>query len=70
MVKYVLYFFSDCEMNEMVNIYGDLEGHCKRGLKVPYDGKKIFVGVGRLKMLRSNLFENGIQPRYKTYNIK
>lgn len=47
----------------MIDIYGDMEGKCKRGLKTTYDGKKIFVGIGILKMLRNDLYDNGVQPR-------
>lgn len=50
-------------MNEKVDIYGDLEGHCKRGLKVKYEGKKLYVGTGYLKKLRYDLFDNGVRPR-------
>ncbi|CAH0398353.1 unnamed protein product [Chilo suppressalis] len=52
----------NCNLNEKVKIYGDLEGHCKRGLKIAYTGKKLFVGTGLLKMLRYELFDNGVQP--------
>lgn len=57
-------FIPDCQLGEKVDIYGDLEGRCKRGLKVLYEGKKLYVGTGYLKMLRSDLFDNGVQPRY------
>ncbi|XP_072949232.1 tRNA (cytosine(72)-C(5))-methyltransferase NSUN6 [Epargyreus clarus] len=58
----VLGLLSDCKMNDKVDIYGDLEGKCKRGLKIPYTGRKRFVGVGYLKMLRCDLFDKGVQP--------
>ncbi|XP_047029655.1 tRNA (cytosine(72)-C(5))-methyltransferase NSUN6 [Helicoverpa zea] len=50
------------KLGDRVDIYGDLEGHCKRGLKVNYAGKKLYVGTGYLKMLRADLFDNGVQP--------
>ncbi|XP_049873958.1 tRNA (cytosine(72)-C(5))-methyltransferase NSUN6 [Pectinophora gossypiella] len=53
----------DCKVGEKVDIYGDLEGHCKRGLKIKYTGKKVYVGTGILKMSRYELYDNGIQPR-------
>ncbi|KAI5637097.1 hypothetical protein NE865_10147 [Phthorimaea operculella] len=53
---------SSCKLGEKIDIYGDLDGHCKRGLKVKYSGKKLFVGTGILKMLRHDLFDNGVQP--------
>ncbi|KAF9801221.1 hypothetical protein SFRURICE_014239 [Spodoptera frugiperda] len=52
----------NCQLGERVDIYGDLEGHCKRGLKVEYTGGKLYVGTGYLKMLRADLFDNGVQP--------
>lgn len=53
---------SSLHLDEKVDIYGDLEKKCKRGLKSLYDGKKKYVGTGYLKMLRSELFDNGIKP--------
>ncbi|CAB3261455.1 unnamed protein product [Arctia plantaginis] len=52
----------NCRIGQRVDVYGDLEGHCKRGLKVPYEGKKQYVGMGYLQMLRADLFDNGVQP--------
>ncbi|CAK1580262.1 unnamed protein product [Parnassius mnemosyne] len=57
----VLGLSSNCKLGEKVDVYGDLDGHCKRGLKVQYIGKKVYVGTGYLKMLRHNLFDNGAQ---------
>ncbi|KAL4715908.1 hypothetical protein ACJJTC_013208 [Scirpophaga incertulas] len=48
---------TNCKLNGKINIYGDLEGNCKRGLKVKYNGKKLYVGYGILKMLRHDLFD-------------
>ncbi|CAH2048652.1 unnamed protein product, partial [Iphiclides podalirius] len=53
---------SNCTLGERVEVYGDLDGRCNRGLKVPYTGKKIYVGTGYLKMLRHDLFDNGALP--------
>ncbi|XP_026327101.1 putative methyltransferase NSUN6 [Hyposmocoma kahamanoa] len=53
---------TSCKLGDRVDIYGDLDGQCKRGLKVKYTGKKLYVGTGYLKMLRCDLFDNGIQP--------
>lgn len=52
----------NCHIGEKVDIFGDLDGQCKRGLKVTYEGKKLYVGTGYLKMLRSDLFDKGVQP--------
>lgn len=59
----LIFLVSGCKLNEKVDIYGDLEGHCKRGLKVKYEGKKLYVGTGYLKKLRYDLFDNGVRPR-------
>ncbi|XP_050351255.1 tRNA (cytosine(72)-C(5))-methyltransferase NSUN6 [Nymphalis io] len=53
---------SNCVINERIDIYGSMDGQCKRGHKVKYEGNKQYVGTGYLKMLRSNLFEKGVQP--------
>ncbi|XP_014367403.2 tRNA (cytosine(72)-C(5))-methyltransferase NSUN6 [Papilio machaon] len=58
----VLALPTSCKLNERVDVYGDLDGQCKRGLKVPYEGRKIYVGTGYLKMQRYHLFDNGVQP--------
>ncbi|XP_034832357.1 tRNA (cytosine(72)-C(5))-methyltransferase NSUN6 isoform X1 [Maniola hyperantus] len=57
----VLGLAPSCQLDEKVDIYADLDGQCKRGLKVQYDGHKQYVGTGQLKMLRYELFDNGIQ---------
>lgn len=61
--SHIKFIVSDCKTNEQVDIYGDIDGQCKRGLKIEYTGKKIFVGTGYLKMLRHELFDKGAQPR-------
>ncbi|XP_041978921.1 tRNA (cytosine(72)-C(5))-methyltransferase NSUN6 [Aricia agestis] len=53
---------TNCKLDEIINVYCDMEGHCKRGLKIPYEGNKQYVGVGILKKLRCDLFDNGIAP--------
>ncbi|KAM3965317.1 tRNA (cytosine(72)-C(5))-methyltransferase NSUN6 [Aphomia sociella] len=53
---------TNCHIGERIDIYADMDGQCKRGLKVQYTGKKMYVGTGYLKMLRSDLFENGVLP--------
>ncbi|XP_023946918.2 tRNA (cytosine(72)-C(5))-methyltransferase NSUN6 [Bicyclus anynana] len=52
---------TNCKLDEKVDIYADLDGQCKRGLKLKYDGSKLYVGTGQLKMLRYELFDNEIQ---------
>ncbi|VVC89622.1 unnamed protein product [Leptidea sinapis] len=52
----------NCKLDDVVDIYGDIDGKCKRGLKIGFDGVKRFAGVGCLKKLRRDLFDEGIQP--------
>ncbi|CAK1551079.1 unnamed protein product [Leptosia nina] len=54
---------SDCKLDEVVKIFSDIDGKCKRGLKIEYTGRKQYVGCGYLKKLRCSLFDDGIQPR-------
>ncbi|XP_068633174.1 tRNA (cytosine(72)-C(5))-methyltransferase NSUN6 [Battus philenor] len=54
---------SNIKLEERVDVYADLDGQCKRGLKVKYEGRKLYIGTGFLKMQRYHLFENGAQPR-------
>ncbi|XP_052753266.1 tRNA (cytosine(72)-C(5))-methyltransferase NSUN6 isoform X2 [Galleria mellonella] len=53
---------ANLQLGERVDIYADMDGQCKRGLKVKYNGKKMYVGTGYLKMLRCDLFDKGVQP--------
>ena len=57
------FIISDSKINEQVDIYGDIDGQCKRGLKVEYTGKTMYVGTGYLKMVRHELFDKGVQPK-------
>nr|XP_026499726.1 putative methyltransferase NSUN6 [Vanessa tameamea] len=53
---------TNCDINERIDIYGSMDGQCKRGHKVKYDGNKQYVGTGFLKMLRYHLFDKAVQP--------
>ncbi|XP_059052886.1 tRNA (cytosine(72)-C(5))-methyltransferase NSUN6 [Achroia grisella] len=53
---------ANLHIDERVDIYGDMDGQCKRGLKITYDHKKMYVGTGYLKMLRSDLYDKGVHP--------
>ena len=37
-------------------MYADLDGKCKRGLVVDYEGKTLFVGNGIMQLNRRDLF--------------
>ncbi|XP_020816417.1 LOW QUALITY PROTEIN: putative methyltransferase NSUN6 [Drosophila serrata] len=59
----VLAMESNTQLNEMVNVFADLSGKCKRGSTVRYDSsQKIFVGQGRTLMQRYQLFNNSDKP--------
>ncbi|GBP23217.1 hypothetical protein EVAR_82382_1 [Eumeta japonica] len=57
------------ELNELVNVYADIEGKCKKGLKTKFEGEKQLVGTGRLKKLRFELFDQVIKPSGIAVNI-
>lgn len=51
--------------NDLVNIFADVEGTCKKGAKVPHaSALKVFIGCGRIRMDRSQLFGVNLNPRY------
>lgn len=53
----VLAMQSNTKLNEMVNIFADIEGACKKGTSVIYkSSQKFFVGIGEVKMQRFQLF--------------
>lgn len=54
---------SDIQINDIVYVYADILGSCKKGLKVNFASEKLFIGKGRLKMLRHSLFGENIKPR-------
>ncbi|XP_065071143.1 tRNA (cytosine(72)-C(5))-methyltransferase NSUN6-like [Rhopilema esculentum] len=47
---------------EVVSVYADLDGLCKKGFKKHYDGQKYFVGNGIVILARNEIFKK-IQPR-------
>lgn len=64
----VLAMQTNTKYDEMVNVYVDLDGCCKKGLSVVYESDaKLFVGIGVAKMQRFQLFGaeklNGIAIR-------
>lgn len=46
----------DIEAGQMVSVFGDTHGKCKRGLIKPFEGDKVFVGNGQMRMSRKDLF--------------
>ncbi len=47
-----------------MSVYADLEGQCKRGLAVEYDGRTLFVGNGIAELSRRELFSPDAKNRY------
>lgn len=53
----VLGMLSNTKIDEMVNIFADIEGTCRKGTnKVYASTSKLFVGIGQIKMQRFQLF--------------
>lgn len=60
----VLAMQSGTKINEVVDVYADLEGICKRGRNTKFDSKgKIFIGRGRVKMQRFQIFSDNQSTR-------
>lgn len=58
----VLAMESGTQLQELVNVFADLPGKCKRGTATRYDcDEKIFIGVGQVLMQRHQLY-NKEQP--------
>lgn len=55
----VLAMQTNTKLNEMVNVYADIDGACKKGTNTIYQSaRKIFLGIGRVKMQRHQLYSN------------
>lgn len=55
----VLAMQSNTKLNEMVNVYADMAGACKKGTNTVYQSpRKLFLGIGRVKMQRYQLYGN------------
>lgn len=53
----VLAMQTNTKINELVNVFVDIEGKCKKGLNVVYkSNQKQFIGIGLVKMQRFQLF--------------
>ena len=46
----------DLTPGDCVSVFADMEGKCKRGLLVEYEGRTLFVGNGHVKLSRQDLF--------------
>ncbi|XP_033159939.1 tRNA (cytosine(72)-C(5))-methyltransferase NSUN6 [Drosophila mauritiana] len=59
----VLAMESNTEREELVNVYADLDGKCKRGTVKRYESpNKVFLGTGKVLMQRYQLFNNAETP--------
>lgn len=48
---------SNTQLDEIVNIYVDIEGRCKKGTNIVYESsQKVFIGIGQVKMQRHQLY--------------
>lgn len=53
----VLAMQSNTKIDEIVNIFVDLVGMCKKGTNIVYESsQKRFIGIGRVKMQRHQLY--------------
>ncbi|KAL9971447.1 hypothetical protein ACROYT_G023969 [Oculina patagonica] len=44
------------DRGDVVSVYADLDGKCRKGLTKQYDGKKLFVGNGTAVLARKDIF--------------
>ncbi|KAG5866399.1 hypothetical protein JTB14_025990 [Gonioctena quinquepunctata] len=58
----VIGMLSGSQINDKVSIYADVDKKCKRGLQKTFEGRKLFIGNGILKMQRHQLFAENISP--------
>ncbi|EDW95570.2 tRNA (cytosine(72)-C(5))-methyltransferase NSUN6 [Drosophila yakuba] len=59
----VLAMECNTEREELVNVYADLDGKCKRGAVKRYESPhKVFLGTGKVLMQRYQLFNNADKP--------
>lgn len=55
----VLAMQTNTKLDEMVNVYADIDGACKKGTNTVYQSaRKVFLGIGRVKMQRYQLYNN------------
>ncbi|ELU16404.1 hypothetical protein CAPTEDRAFT_182050 [Capitella teleta] len=47
---------ANLQAGEMVSVYADVDGGCRKGLTKPFEGTTIFVGNGRMLMSRRDIF--------------
>lgn len=60
----VLAMQSGTKQDEMVNVFADLEGKCKKGTTTEFaSDQKTFIGIGRVKQQRYQLYGDGIDPK-------
>lgn len=60
----VLAMQSGTKQDEIVNVFADLEGKCKKGTTTEYvSDQKTFIGIGKVKQQRYQLYGNSIDPR-------
>ena len=48
--------FAGLNAGDMVAVYADVDGQCRKGLKEEYRERKIYVGCGEMQLSRDQIF--------------
>ncbi|KAL5291419.1 NSUN6 family protein [Megaselia abdita] len=60
----VLAMQSGTKQDEVVNVFADLEGKCKKGTTTEYlSDQKTFIGIGQVKQQRYQIYGDGLDPK-------
>ena len=52
----IMLYFTDILAGDMVAVYADLDGQCRKGLKEEYKERKLYVGCGVIQLSRDQVF--------------
>ena len=47
---------ADMQQDDVVSVYSDIDGQCRKGLVKAYTGKTVFLGNGVVKASRNDIF--------------
>ena len=62
--KIALLSFSGIQQDNLVSLFADVEGKCRKGLTRTYEGRKLFLGNGRALLGRNDIFCSGDTVRW------
>ena len=62
--KIALLSFSGIQQGNLVSLFADVEGKCRKGLTRTYEGRKLFLGNGRALLGRNDIFCSGDTVRW------